>query len=201
MEKATSADILDLARQQGVVTPSDVRLLGLAPENLNRLVKQGLLERAGRGIYQHPEYKWTENHSYVEVAKAVPEAVICLLTALRIYEIGTQNPHRIWISIPYGKRVPKTRTSKLHVVRMSPKQYETGIEHRIIEGVSVPIYSLEKTIIDCFRLRRVVGTDVAIEALKEALRARKVDINMLIKISKSMRAASVVMPYIEALTQ
>ena len=84
---------------------------------------------------------------------------------------------------------------------MSPNQFETGIEHRVIEGVSVPIYSLEKTLIDCFRLRRVVGIDVAIEALKEALRARKVDINMLIKIAKSMRAASVVMPYLEALSQ
>ena len=200
MERGSWNDILDLAKRQGAVTPSDVRAMGLAPENLNKLAKLGLLVRSGRGVYVHPEFDWTEYHTYVEVAKAVPSAVFCLLTALRIHDLGTQSPHQVWIAVPRDQRPPRSRTN-LRTVRMSPRQYALGIEARDVEGVQIKVYSVEKTLVDCFRLRRLVGHDVAVEALKDALRKRLLDIDVFVETAKGLRADKLVMPYLEALTQ
>ncbi len=60
MSRATWDDVIALAKRQGVVTPGDVTALGLAPENLNKLAKIGLLVRQGRGIFEHPDFEWTE---------------------------------------------------------------------------------------------------------------------------------------------
>ncbi len=201
MDRGSWQGILELARKQGAITPADVRAMGLAPENLNKLAKIGLLVRAGRGIYEHPNFEWTENHSYVEVCKAIPEAVLCLLSSLRVHDIGTQNPHQVWVAIPRDQRPPKSRGTQLRVVRMSPEQYSQGVESHEFEGVAVKVYSLEKTIIDCFRLRRHVGHDVGVEALKDALGKRMIDINELLRIAKKLRVTSLLMPYLEALTQ
>ncbi len=201
MEKATWQDILDLARDQGVITPAEVKALGLAPENLNRLVQQGMLVRSGRGIYEHPDFEITEMHSYVEVAKAIPEGVFCLLSALRIHDIGTQNPHKVWIAVPRQKRIPRARSAQIRVVRMSPLQFDTEIEPHKIEGITLRVYSLEKTIIDCLRLRHLVGHDVGVEALKEAMKQQKVSVSKLMDVAKCLKSTGIVSPYVEALLQ
>jgi hypothetical protein len=43
--------------------------------------------------------------------------------------------------------------------------YSKGIEEHLIEGVTVRIYGVAKTVVDCFRFRNKIGLDVALEAL------------------------------------
>jgi predicted transcriptional regulator of viral defense system len=193
-------DILALAQRQGVVTPNDVKALGLAPENLNRMAAQGLLIKVGRGIFEHPEFLPTENHSYVEVAKSVPKGVICLISALSIHGVGTQMPWEVWVAVPRGQRQPAARLTKLRTVTMSGAAYDLGIQIHEFEGVKTKVYSLEKSIVDCFRLRRLIGHDAALEALKEAMKDRKLNMNELINIAAQLRARNLIEPYLEALT-
>jgi hypothetical protein len=42
-----------------------------------------------------------------------------------------------------------------------------------VEGVSVKVFGIVKTVADCFRYRNKIGLSVAIEGLQEALRQRK----------------------------
>jgi predicted transcriptional regulator of viral defense system len=187
-----------MAKRRGVITPRDVRALGLAPENLNRLVKQGRLIRVGRGVYEHPNFEFTEMHSYVEVARVVPDAVFCLLTALRIHDIGTQNDSQVWIAIPRRRRVPRDRVVQLRVVRVSPDQFENDIEALEVEGVKIRVYSLERTIVDCFRMRHLIGLDVGLEALRESLRSRRTTVHGLMEVATRLRTWRTIGPYIEA---
>lgn len=191
--------ILALAKQQGAVTPADVRALGLVPENLNRLATLGRLIRVSRGVYIHPETAPTENHSYVEAAKAVPAGILCLVSALSIHGLGSQNPSDIWMAIPRKQRPPRTR-SGLRFVRMGPDQYETGIATQTIENVTVRVTSVEKTLVDCFRLRRLIGYDVPIEALRDALEQRSINIDCFLTLASRFRARELVRPYLDALT-
>ena len=119
-----SAAILELAKRQGVITPADVRALGVAPENLNKLAKQGKIDKIGRGLYRHPDFQVTESHSYVEIAKAVPDGVICLLSALSIYGVGNHMPWEVWLSIPRGRRIPLPRQTRIRAVTMTGPNYE-----------------------------------------------------------------------------
>lgn len=196
--KLKSSAILELALHQGAVTPSDIRDLGAAPENLNRLAKQGRLIRVSRGVYIHPETDPTEHHSYVEVAKAVPSAVFCLLTALCIHNIGTQNPSKVWIAIPRNHR-PPSALPVLRVVRMNPEQYQSGVEIRNFEGVQVRVTTLEKTLVDCFRLRRLVGHDVPYEALRDAVNRTRLDYDKLHQLSAKLHVRHLVLPALEAI--
>jgi predicted transcriptional regulator of viral defense system len=197
--RSTQQDILELARRQGVVTPADVRALGLAPENLNRMSSTGLLVHVARGIYEHPDLSPTEHHSYVEVAKSVPKGVICLISALSIHGIGTQMPWEVWVAIPRGMRIPRSRGTRIRAVTMTGLNYELGIEQCEFEGIEAKLYSVEKTIVDCFRLRRLVGHDVPVEALREGLRGHKIDLAKLLDIAQKLRARSLIQPYVEAL--
>ena len=75
-----------------------------------------------------------------------------------------------------------------------------GIETRAIDGVTVPIFGAAKTVADCFKFRNKVGLDVALEALRDAWRRRKVTMDDLWHYAQVNRVGRVMRPYIEALT-
>jgi predicted transcriptional regulator of viral defense system len=195
----TWQDILGIAKSQGVITPADVRALGLVPENLNKLAKLGKLEREGTGLYRHPEFEASDRHSLVEVSKSIPDGVICLLSALSLHGTGTQMPWEVWVAIPRGKRIPIARQTRIRAVTMTNACYELGIDVHVLEGVQVKVYCLEKTIIDCFRLRRLIGHEVAIEALREAIRTDKINLSELLRFAGQLRSRRLIQPYLEAL--
>lgn len=185
--------------QHGMVRPRDIEAIGLPREYLIRLNRQGKLNRSGRGIYTLPDANVTERHSYAEVAKRVPEAVICLLSALAFHEITTQSPPSVWIALRKGARKPALTSPSLRIVRLSGPSLTEGIENHQVEGVPVRAYSAAKTVADCFKFRNKIGLDVAIEALKDALRQKKAMVNEIYRYAKICRVSNVIRPYMEAL--
>jgi predicted transcriptional regulator of viral defense system len=185
--------------QHGIVRARDIEAVGLPREYLLRLHRQGKLNRPGRGIYTLPDAAVTEHHSYAEVAKRVPEGVICLLSALVFHEITTQNPASVWIALRKGARKPALASPSLRIVRISGPSLTEGIEKHQVEGVPVRVYSAAKTVADCFKFRNNVGLDVAIEALKDCLRRRKATVNEIYRYAKVCRVSNVIRPYMEAL--
>jgi predicted transcriptional regulator of viral defense system len=133
------------------------------------------------------------------VAKRVPGAVICLLSALAFHEITTQNPPAIWIALPKGARRPTFTSPSLRIVRLSGPSLTEGTENHQVEGVTIRIYSAAKTVADCFKFRNKIGLDVAIEALKDCLRQKKADVNEIYRYAKICRVSNVIRPYMEAL--
>ena len=109
--------IMQYVGEHGMVRPRDIEAIGLPREYLVRLHRQGKLNRSGRGIYTVPDANVTERHSYAEVAKRVPEAVICLLSALAFHEITTQSPPSVWIALRKGARKPALPSPSLRIVR------------------------------------------------------------------------------------
>jgi predicted transcriptional regulator of viral defense system len=190
---------MQYVRRHGIVRPRDLEAIGIPREYLLRLHRQGKLLRAVRGIYTLPDAAITERHSYAEVAKRVPEAVLCLLSALVFHEITTQNPAFVWLALRQGARTPAFSSPALRVVRLSGLSLTEGVEDHRIEGVSVRVYSVAKTVADCFKFRNKVGLDVAIEALKDSLRQKKTNVSEIYRYAKICRVSKVIRPYLEAL--
>ena len=191
--------IMQYIGEHGMVRPRDIEAIGLPREYLIRLHRQGKLNRSGRGIYTVRDTNVTERHSYAEVAKHVPEAVICLLSALAFHEITTQSPPSVWIALRKGARKPVLPSPSLRIVRLSGPSLTEGIENHQVEGVPVRVYSAAKTVADCFKFRNKIGLDVAIEALKDCLRQKKASINEVYRYAKICRVSNVIRPYMEAL--
>ena len=191
--------IMQYVGQHGIVRPRDIEAIGLPREYLVRLHRQGKLNRPGRGIYTLPNANVTERHSYAELAKRVPEAVICLLSALTFHEITTQSPASLWVALRKGARTPAVASPSLRIVRLSGPSLTEGIENHQVEGVPVRVYSAAKTVADCFKFRNKIGLDVSIEALKDSLRQKKTTINEIYRYAKICRVSNVIRPYMEAL--
>lgn len=87
--------VLQIARQKGVVRARDLKEKGLPPRYLSRLAERGELQREGQGLYRHPEALLTEHHSLALVAARYPDVVVCLSSALQFHELTTQLPSRV----------------------------------------------------------------------------------------------------------
>jgi len=190
--------ILELARQMGLIRPRDVEAAGIHREYLLRLYRNGDLARVGRGLYALPYGQTSEFLSLAEVAKRVPNAVVCLISALAFHNLTTQITHSVWIAIENKKWEPAVDYPPLEIVRISGHAYSFGVEEHEIDRVSVKVYSPAKTVADCFKFRNKVGLDVAIEALRETWRSRKATMDELWETAKVCRVANVMRPYLEA---
>ncbi|MHB8447762.1 MAG: type IV toxin-antitoxin system AbiEi family antitoxin domain-containing protein [Rudaea sp.] len=198
--KSQEQSVLRLARRHALLRARDLVEQGLPTMTLTRLVASGKLERVARGVYSLPDRTLHEHRSLAEVAIRVPRGVVCLLTALRVHDIGTQAPHEVWLAIPHHMVAPRLDQPRLRIVRMSGPALEQGIEHRSIDGVSVAVFNAAKTVVDCFKYRNKIGLDVALEALRESWRARKVKMDDLWRYATVDRVANVMRPYLEAVT-
>jgi predicted transcriptional regulator of viral defense system len=84
------------------------------------------------------------------------------------------------------------------VTTLSGAAYSGGIEEHFIEGITVHIYGVAKTIVDCFRFRNKIGLDVVLEALRESIRSKKTTIGEINRLAKLVRLERVMRPYLEA---
>jgi predicted transcriptional regulator of viral defense system len=191
--------IMQYIANHGIVRPRDIEAIGLPREYLIRLHRQGKLNRSGRGIYTLRDADIMERHSYAEVAKRLPKAVICLLSALVFHKMTTQSPASVWIALPKGARTPAFTSPTLRIVRLSGPSGIEGTENHWVEGVRVRVYSPAKTVADCFKFRNKIGLDVAIEALKDCLRQRKASVDEIYRYAEVCRVSNVIRPYMEAL--
>lgn len=200
MPPATDRDkVLKLARRRQGVTARELAAAGIHRQVLSRLVAAGEVERIARGIYRLSDYPITEHHGLAVASAAVPRGVICLLSALQFHGIGTQIPSQIWIAIDRRARRPALKYPPLRVVRYSGAALTEGVETHELEGQQVRIYNVPKTLADCFKYRNKIGLDVAMEALREAWRARRFSIAELEHYAGICRVQRVMRPYLEAL--
>jgi predicted transcriptional regulator of viral defense system len=193
-----TAETLKLAAELGLVRPRDLTARNLPHTLLTQLYKQGRLERVGRGLYRLPGYDPAEHASLAEVCKRVPGAVVCLLSALRFHQLGTQSPFEVWIAIHPKDRTPRLEHPPVHVVRFSGAALTNGLEEHSTADGAVRVYSVAKTVVDCFRYRNKVGLDVALEALQACVRDRRATVDELWRYAKALRMANVIRPYLEA---
>jgi predicted transcriptional regulator of viral defense system len=191
--------VLELVRQRGIVRGTELDRLGVHRMYLKRLVDRGLLVQRSRGIYEAAKPRISEHDSVIEVAVRVPRATLCLLTALRLHQLTTQNPFEVWIMIDRKARKPSMTYPPIRVVRASGFALSRGVNAMRIDGVEINVTTVAKTVADCFKYRSTVGVDVAIEALRDAWRQKKVTVEAIIAAAKIDRVATVMRPYLESL--
>lgn len=179
--------------------PRDLEPLDVTFPALQRLVASGEVEKVGAGLYRLASVGPSEFETIAMVASAVPAGIVCLLSALRLHEIGTQAPHEVWLALDRKARKPVRLPAKVRTVRFSGAMRTYGIETRAILGVPVRLTSPARTVVDCFRYRKKLGLDVALEALRESLRSRKATVDEIVRAADVCRARTVMRTYLEAM--
>lgn len=167
-------DILHEAGIGNFFRPNQVEPLGIPYHRLRQLEADETVERIGWGLYRLTEAEPTERYSIAYVCARIPNAIVCLLSALQVHEIGTQLPRQVWIAIPHKAKAPVLTGMGVRLVRFSAAALTYGVQETSFEDVPARITSPARTIVDCFRFQRLVGREAAVEALREALDGRKV---------------------------
>ena len=142
-------NLLDLARNKGLIRPCDLAPLGIPRVSLTRAVHRGQLERVGRGLYGLPGRVVSAQRSLAEVSRKVPKGVVCLLSALRFHNLTTQAPFEVWLAVENKAVKPKLDYPPLRIVRFSGAAFTEGIEEHVVDGVTVRLTGVAKTVSDC----------------------------------------------------
>ena len=189
-----------LLGQGGTARSRDLVAAGLSRSEISRRVAAGTLQRLARGLYALPDYQSGEHGALVQVAQRAPKVVFCLLTALRVHDLTTQSPHEVWIAIGNKEHPPRMTYPRLRTVRFAADSLATGVEVREVDGATIRITGVAKTVADCFKFRNKVGLDVALEALREAIRGRRATFDDVWSYARVDRVEKVMRPYLEALS-
>lgn len=191
--------ILRLASRRGLLRARDLARDRIPRATLSRLVESGQLTQVSRGLYALPGQTRSGHHQLAEVAARSRMGVFCLLTALRFHELTTQSPHEIWLAIPNKAHAPKLDYPPLRIVRFSGPSLTKGIESHTVDGARIRVYSVAKTVADCFKYRNKIGLDVALEALRECRREKRASNDQLWHYARLCRVANVMRPYLESI--
>ena len=183
---ARTAARLRHARLGAFFRPSQVEQKGITYHELSQMVAAGHVEHVARGLYRLSEAEPTENYSIAAACARVPRAIVCLLSALRIHEIGTQVTRDVWLAIPRGTRTPRESGVRMRIVQFSGAALTSGVVATEFEGVPARITNPARTVLDCFRFQRLVGRETAREALRDALRQKLVTVDSLYRALKAL---------------
>jgi predicted transcriptional regulator of viral defense system len=183
---ATSLTLTSLRRAGlgSFFRPVEVERLGITEPALRRLVREGKVEKIARGLYR-----------LAAVCARAPKAILCLRTALQFHGIGTRTSPEVWLAFPRGARAPTMEIARLRIVRFLGPQLVTGVEPIKIEGVPTHITNPTRTVVDCFRLPRLIDRETALEALRAVLQDRRSTPAQLLRMAEAcvapgpMRAA------------
>lgn len=191
--------VVRLIEKLGLARPRDLEGHGISRAQLSRMVDEGLVVREARGLYVAANQSPTESHTLAQVAKRVPGAVFCLLTALRFHGLTTQSPSEVWIALPEKARRPRLDQPRLRVARFSGPALTEGVAEHQVDGVPIRVYSAAKTVADCFKYRNKVGIDVAVEALRDFSRKHRGGADELARCARICRVSRVMQPYLDSI--
>jgi predicted transcriptional regulator of viral defense system len=188
-------------RAQGwVLTAAQLAELGVYSRRQQELLSAGLMERIARGLYRWQEADITQQHTLVLAQRLAPRGVVCLLSALVFHRLTTQRAPEVWMAFERDLDKPPSRqVVRIHAVKFSGPAFHEGIEPHRVDGVVLRVYSVAKTVVDCFRYRNKIGLDVALETLREAWNERRFRMDDVTRLTRMLRVAGVMQPYLESL--
>jgi predicted transcriptional regulator of viral defense system len=170
----TSVDLNRLALPAAFTTATALDA-GLTRSLIERLVRDGDLERLGRGVFLRGDSADMVDTDLAEIAVRAPAATVCLTSALARHGLTDEIPAAVDIALR-REQWPPTVAARVAWHRFAEDTFTIGRQDLVVAGsathrpVSIGLYSAERCIIDAFRTRGTTGFDVATEALRRWLR-------------------------------
>jgi predicted transcriptional regulator of viral defense system len=199
METQTKERINDyLKTHGGVIRTSDFQKAGFHNSYLSELTEKGYLVRLKAGLYIAAESQTVSG--FYEIQLALPNAVICLASAVAFYEMSTYEPSSVHIAIPRDERILPPDFPPTRRFSFGNSRYKLGVEQEQIEGHSIQIYDREKTVCDVISYRRVLGQDITNEAIRNYLATPGSNLDLLLEYSRLLRVEGPVEQHLRLMT-
>jgi predicted transcriptional regulator of viral defense system len=198
--KAEIKSALQVFEKNKVMRSAQIFELGIQPRTLYQMRDEGLLIQEGRGLYRLANEQIWSDPDLAVVSLRIPKGVICLISALYFHRLTTQIPHEVYVALLKDSEKPRIQYPPIRFFWVSPEPFKVGIEKHTIDNMEVKVYSVAKTIADCFKFRNKTGMDVALEALREGLSQKRCTPEQILRFARINRVERIMLPYMEALT-
>ncbi len=193
MSTAKYFHILSQFADRSYFTNREAHNSGVPSRMLAYYAQVGKLEKIAHGLYRLPRERQETSlfRDLFETAATVPRGIICLLSALQIYNFTDQIMREFWIAIPNRDKPPVRALTRF--VRM--RNCTLGLATLAFEGWSLAIFDRERTVVDTFRY---LDKEIAIKALKAYLASENVDLIKITAYAQKLRVN--LEPYLLAFT-
>lgn len=188
-----------LKKSGGLASYAEVIKAGFNKALIKTILNSGQIQKLDRGLYRLSNGVSLSSPDLIAVSIKVPNGVICLLSALSFHEATNEIPKHVDIAIRRGAHANRIKYPPVRFYRFAFKTWEAGIEEHEIEDHKIRIYSLAKTIADCFKFRNKIGMDIARAAIRIAVMEKDVTPKEIMHYAKICRVGSVIKPILETM--
>jgi predicted transcriptional regulator of viral defense system len=179
-------------KKLGIFTLAQANELGISQQSLSKLVKQEKIKRLDRGIFLHPEASLSREYDFqIACAKLGPDAVIGGMSALFYYNLIEQVPKRTWVLVPPNK-ITSNRSYRL--IRT-----QTPLDKGIVVGNGYKVTSIERAIMEGFKLASKIGERTAIRACRMAIQQKQTTLKKIGMTAKELGLDSYLTKYFETI--
>lgn len=191
-----------LKRLKGLEAPfraQEAAASGVPRWRLRQLVKDDVLTELGRGLYQLSGAAPTAELDYVAIKKLAPRAIVCLNSSLSYWDLSDEIPRKVHIAVPRHSHRPQISHPPTKVHEFDPDTFELERREVATPGGAFAIYGPERSVVDAFRLQRLVGRDQALAAIRRYMVRDDRDPNKLLELARPLRAREAVRHNLELL--
>jgi len=200
MNNATKSATAIFRKKGSILRTQEAIEAGIHPRTLYAMRDAGVIEQSARGLFRLASLPPMSEPDLAVVAKRIPTAVVCLISALAVHELTTQIPHSVQLAMGPGAHTPRIGHPPIEVFRFSQETLAAGVEERLIDGITVRVFSPEKTLADVFKFRNKIGLEIAIEALRKYARRKRRRFDLILDFARTCRVEGIMRPYLEAIS-
>lgn len=194
------AELIQFLKQKGgMASFSELDKAGFNKAIIKVSLTNENIKRLDRGLYSLSEGMSFSNPDLIAISIKIPKGIVCLLSALAFHEATDEIPKYVDVAIPRGTHESRIKYPPVRFYRFAPDTWRAGVEKHEIEGHKIKIYSLAKTIVDCFKFRNRIGINVAREALKIAVTEKHAKPTDIMEYAKICRVDKIIKPILETM--
>lgn len=169
----------------------DAVAAGVSWRDLYALRDEGDILELSRGLFQVADAAGVGNIDLISVCARSPQGMIALGSALSYWDLTDEIPSSVHLAVPEGSHRPAIDhpPTTIHVFRAAT--FGLGrIEVVEDSGERFWITDRERTVVDAFRLRHLVGESEANHALRRYLGQPRPKLFWLSELARTLRAST-----------
>lgn len=181
------------------ITIKELEKLGLSYYKINKLVKEGMLVKVNKSMYENTNFDGDETDFSIVYAFA-PKGVFCMMSAARYYGLTTYLPDAVDVAIERTMKISTLPEWPDVIVWYFPeKRYSLGISEVSGAGGTFRIYNIEKTVVDILYYRNKIGIEETKEILKNYLQREDRNLIQLHRYAEELGCKKILGTYLEVL--
>ncbi|MDO5156048.1 MAG: hypothetical protein Q4D51_08780 [Eubacteriales bacterium] len=181
-------------KHNGYMSFAMLKEVGISVLQIREMEREQLVHRFARGWYWCNEcgIKRPENHKYIEIAMANPNAIICMQSAAYLHGIVQEEPKQIQVATARTDRKKMEFDDPIKRFYLQNAVIDGEIEVIHTEFGDYKVYSIERTICDCLRMKEHLEESVYWEVV-DYYKNREEQLVRVKQYAKALRALKNVM--------